>query len=470
MLLRAVKTYRKPSPGAVPVWALLLLALLVFCGCGSSSETKYSVSGRVTSGGVGLPGVTMTLTGTSSGATVTDASGNYGFGDLEWGTYTVTPTLAGYRFTPAFRNVYLQGSNGEGFNFNASRPMQVSTYLHTLFQKSDGTVWAWGNNASGQLGDGTTIDRYSPVAVSGLTGVTAVAAGGAHSLALKNDGTVWAWGSNTSGQLGDGTTSDRLTPVQVGGLSGVTAIAAGYDFSMALKNDGTVWTWGNGTSGQLGNGALASSTSAVKVNTVVGIAAIAAGHDHALAMNTNNQGWVWGGNSQGQLCLGNTSNYSNPAQIGLSVVALSAGYQFTVALVKNSLNGDVYTCGANDSGQLGNGSTTDSWNITEVPMGSLNIAAVAAGYDHVVALNIDGTVWAWGNNAVGELGIGTAINSSVPVRVSGLAGVQGIAAGYRNSFAETTSNTIFAWGNNSDGQLGDTTTTNRWSPTQINLP
>jgi len=103
-------------------------------------------------------------------------------------------------------------------------------------------------------------------------------------------------------------------------------------------------------------------------------------------------------------------------------------------------------------------------------MGSLNIAAVAAGYDHVVALNIDGTVWAWGNNSVGELGIGTAINSSVPVRVSGLAGVQGIAAGYRNSFAETSSNTIFAWGNNSDGQLGDTTTTNRWSPSQITLP
>jgi len=449
----------------------LILALLLFCGCGGTdSEKKYSVSGTVTSGGIGLPGVTMTLSGSWSGTTVTDANGNYGFGDLEWGTYAVTPTLAGYLFTPAFRYVYLMGSDGEGFNFNAGRPIQVSTYSHTLFQKIDGTAWAWGNNASGQLGDGSTIDRYSPVAVSGLTGVTALATGGAHSLALKSDGTVWAWGSNTSGQLGDGTTSDRLTPVQVSGLSGVTAIAAGYDFSMALKTDGTVWTWGNGTSGQLGNGALASSTSAVKVNTLTGIAAIAAGHDHALAMNTNNLGWVWGGNSQGQLCLGNTTSYSSPAQIGLSVIALSAGYQFTVALVKNSLNGDVYTCGANDSGQLGNGSTTDSSSIVQVPMGSLNIAAVAAGYDHVLALNIDGTVWAWGNNSVGELGIGTAINSSVPVQVSGLTGVQGIAAGYRNSFAERYTNTIFAWGNNSDGQLGDTTTTNRWSPEQITLP
>ena len=313
-------------------------------------------------------------------------------------------------------------------------------------------------------------DRYSPVAVSGLTGVTAVSAGGAHSLALKSDGTVWAWGSNTSGQLGDGSTTDRLAPVQVGGLSGVTAIAAGTDFSMALKNDGTVWTWGNGTSGQLGNGALASSASAVRAGDLTGIAAIAAGHDHALAMNTSNASWVWGGNSRGQLCIGNTTNYSSPVRIGIFVTAISAGTQFTVALVRDSLNGDVYACGANDSGQLGNGSTADSWSAVKIAMGSLNIAALAAGTDHVLALNIDGTVWAWGNNSAGELGNGTAINSSVPVQVSGLAGVQGIEAGYRNSFAETSSNAIFAWGNNSDGQLGDTTTTNRWSPEHITLP
>jgi alpha-tubulin suppressor-like RCC1 family protein len=152
------------------------------------------------------------------------------------------------------------------------------------------------------------------------------------------------------------------------------------------------------------------------------------------------------------------------------VIALSAGNRFTVVLVRNGLNGDVYTCGANDSGQLGNGSTADSWGVAGVAMGSLNIAAIAAGTDHVLAMNIDGTVWAWGNNAVGELGNGTAISSSVPLQVSGLANAQGIAAGYRNSFAETSSNTIFAWGNNSYGQLGDTTTTNRWNPVAITLP
>ena len=173
---RSVETRRKASSGAVLVRVLLILALLLSCG-GIGDEAKYSVSGRVTSAGSALPGVTMTLSGNGSGTTITDANGNYGFGDLEWGTYTVTPTLAGYQFMPAFRNVYLQGINGEGFNFNAGRPIQVSTSSHTLFQKSDGTVWAWGNNASGRLGDGSTTDSPTPVQVGGLSGVTAVLRG-----------------------------------------------------------------------------------------------------------------------------------------------------------------------------------------------------------------------------------------------------------------------------------------------------
>ena len=115
---------------------------------------------------------------------------------------------------------------------------------HSLALKSDGTVWAWGYNGCGQLGDGSTTNRLTPVQVSGLTGVVAIAGGGSHSLALKSDGTVWAWGCNDYGQLGDGTTTNRLTPVQVSGLTGVVAIAGGGAHSLALKSDGTVWAWG----------------------------------------------------------------------------------------------------------------------------------------------------------------------------------------------------------------------------------
>ena len=125
---------------------------------------------------------------------------------------------------------------------------------HSLGLKSDGTVWAWGWNSQGQLGDGTTTQRTTPIQTSLLTNVIAIAAGDLHSLAVKSDGTVWAWGVNGSGQLGDGTTTTRKTPVQVSGLTGALAVAAGNSHSLCLKADGTVAAWGNNSKGQLGDG------------------------------------------------------------------------------------------------------------------------------------------------------------------------------------------------------------------------
>jgi alpha-tubulin suppressor-like RCC1 family protein len=154
-------------------------------------------------------------------------------------------------------------------------------YDHYLALKSDGTVWSWGYNSSGELGDNTTQIRYSPVQVRGpggtgyLTGVTAIAAGWYHSLALKNDGTVWGWGDNSSYQLGDNTWSDRYTPIQVlgpggtGTLSGITAIAADYDHSLAYKSDGTIWAWGTNSSGQIGDGTSTDRKTPVQVNIPV---------------------------------------------------------------------------------------------------------------------------------------------------------------------------------------------------------
>lgn len=138
-------------------------------------------------------------------------------------------------------------------------------YNHNLAGKKDGSVWAWGENTYGQIGDGTTSNRNIPALVSGLTNIVNVAAGGGHSLAIKNDGTVWAWGNNQNGQLGDGTNTNRLTPVQVSGLSDVMAVAAGMNHSLALKSDGTVWAWGDNSCGQLGDGTTVSKNSPVKV-------------------------------------------------------------------------------------------------------------------------------------------------------------------------------------------------------------
>ncbi|MBI5238810.1 MAG: hypothetical protein HY887_10405, partial [Deltaproteobacteria bacterium] len=127
-------------------------------------------------------------------------------------------------------------------------------WYHTIALKNDGTVWTWGWNYYGQLGDGTTTDRLTPVQVSGLTNVTAIASVYDHTIALKNDGTVWTWGANWYGQLGDGTTTNKSAPVQVSGLTSVTAIAGGNKHTIALKNDGTVWAWGANWAGQLGDG------------------------------------------------------------------------------------------------------------------------------------------------------------------------------------------------------------------------
>ena len=196
---------------------------------------------------------------------------------------------------------------------------------HTLAVKSDGTLWAWGGNFRGQLGDGTKTDRSTPVPVQGLTGVVAVAAGEYHSLALKSDGTLWAWGFNNNGQLGEvptTITSIRTTPVPVSGLTGVVAVAAGEFHSLALKSDGTLWAWGGNWSGQLGNGTqfpVVRSTP-MPVNLPGGVVAMDAGRTYSLAVKSDGTLWIWGGNSRGQLGDGTTTKRNTPGQLpGLPV-------------------------------------------------------------------------------------------------------------------------------------------------------
>ncbi|NJK43908.1 MAG: hypothetical protein HC933_06125 [Pleurocapsa sp. SU_196_0] len=172
---------------------------------------------------------------------------------------------------------------------------------HSLAVRADGTVWAWGNNVSGQLGDGSNESRNAAVQTRNLNGVTSVTAGEYHSLALKNDGTVWAWGDNEDGQLGDDTDTARTTPVQVSSLTGIVAIAAGNSHSLALKNDGTVWAWGMNSDGALGDGSLETRISPVPVKNLENIVAIAAGGFHSLALRDDGAIWAWGYNADGQL-------------------------------------------------------------------------------------------------------------------------------------------------------------------------
>ena len=336
---------------------------------------------------------------------------------------------------------------------------------HSLVLKDDMTVWAWGDNYSGQLGDGTTVDSSLPVKVSILTGVISIAAGYFHSLALKADGSVWAWGENYRGQLGDGTTTNSSIPVQVYGLSDIIGVAAGEYHSLALKADGSVWAWGENYRGQLGDGTTTNSSTPVQVANLSGVASLSAGYYHSLALKADGSVWAWGYNSYGQLGDGTKINSNTPVQVsGLSdVIGVAAGYYHSLAIKSD---GSVWAWGSNYQGQIGEETTTTF--STPVQVSSLSgMVSIAAGYYHSLALKSDGSVWTWGYNSYGQLGDGTEINSSTPVQVANLSGVASLSAGYYHSLALKADGSVWAWGYNSYGQLGDGSVANSLVPSPV---
>jgi alpha-tubulin suppressor-like RCC1 family protein len=321
------------------------------------------------------------------------------------------------------------GQLGDGTKTNRSTPAQVPGLSSVVAinatinssssaLKSDGTVWSWGRNDSNQLGDGTGIDRVSPTQVTGLSGVTAIAAGNFHTLALKSDGTVWAWGTNGNGQLGDGTTVSKSTPVQVSGLSNVIAIEAGWFFSVALKADGTVWAWGSGSDGEIGNGTtpgtLSTPTQAIGLN---GITHISAGVSHALARKSDGTVWAWGTGAFGEMGQGNTTSVNaTPIQVlnvsGASSIA--AGFSSSFAVLSS---GAIKAWGLNTSGQLGDGSMTN--RTSAVDTSTLNAGvSFMRGSSHTVAVKSDGSVWNWGVNSSGQLGDGTTNDRTTPAQIA----------------------------------------------------
>ncbi|WP_332908492.1 RCC1 domain-containing protein [Paenibacillus roseus] len=337
---------------------------------------------------------------------------------------------------------------------------------HSLELKSDGTVWAWGANGDGQLGDGTTTQRTTPVQVSGLTNVIAVAGGSNHSLAVKQDGTVWAWGYNRYGQLGDGTTIQRTTPVQVSGLTNVISVVAGDHHSLAIKQDGTVWVWGYNSFGQLGDGTKSDRTTPVQVSGLNNVISVSAAREHSLALKQDGTIWTWGNNNRGQLGDGTRSERTTPVQVsGLtSVISVVAGAYHSLAIKQD---GTIWAWGYNAMGQLGNGTGIDHSIIPMQVINLNNVRAVAAGGHHSLAIKQDGTVWAWGSNLNGELGDGTNTNRYTPVQVTGLSDVIAVEAGNAHSIAFQQDGTVWTWGLNFNGQLGDGTTAYRAAPVQV---
>lgn len=330
---------------------------------------------------------------------------------------------------------------------------------HTCALTYSGGVKCWGENSSGQLGDGTSTDRRTPIDVSGLTsGVLAIAAGQFHTCALTAGGGIKCWGDNSNGQIGNGGYAVQRTPVNVTGLtSGMKAVAAGYWHTCGLTTGGGMKCWGNNTDGELGNGNTTDQPTAVDATGLTtGIQAIAAGDFHTCALTTGGGAKCWGFNSNGQLGNGNTTNQLTAVNVtGLAsgVVALSAGYTHTCAVLSS---GNAKCWGNNDKGQLGNGNITQQLTPVTIPALAGSAKALALGDTHTCAVSTSGSIKCWGDNGLGELGNGYAPSQYTPVDVQGLStGIASVAVGAGHVCAATIDGSVKCWGYNADGQVGN---------------
>lgn len=331
----------------------------------------------------------------------------------------------------------------------------------------DGTVECWGYNGDGELGTGSTTNSMTPVSVSGLSGVTAITANQDHTCALLLGGTIDCWGADEEGDLGVtyvSTSSD--SPVAVSAISGATAIAAGFSHTCAVVAGGVVQCWGENAQGQLGNGTTANSmTPGVAVLGVAGtgaqyltgVIAIAAGYFHTCALLSGGSVACWGAGAAGELGNGGGSDSSVPLAVsGLTgVTAITAGQNYSCALLSS---GTVECWGYNGDGELGSATTGLGGSSTPVPVtGLTGVTSIAAGYDHTCAVLSNGTAACWGASSYGALGNGTANSSTTPVGVSSISSATGIAVGFSHTCAVLSSGAIECWGDNANGGLGNGT-------------
>lgn len=345
-----------------------------------------------------------------------------------------------------------------------------------LALKKNGTVWGWGQNNLGQLGDGTQIDRNRPTRTV-IDDVIAISQGRDFSIALRKDGTVWAWGNNIYGQMGDGTptSTPRLLPAPIPNLTDVKAISATASSAIALKKDGTLMAWGYNGSGQTGSGTTASpQPTPVEVKGISGtIIAIATGGSSAAALVQSDAEdpastsiWAWGGNSYGQLGDGTTTTQSLPVQVKLNNapitnIAKIAYGEGTLAAITNA--GDLYTWGSNRYGQIGNPALSIGGAASYSPSATMamsNAKSVFMGPQarSIIVEKTDGSLWGWGNDGYGQLATTILIQSGIqatPMQLGVISNMKDITTNIYNGLYLSNDGSLFSTGNNLTGQLGD---------------
>ena len=390
-----------------------------------------------------------------------------------------------------FRSSGTDLANLSAFSNLLSKEYVFDTYPDVIpfFRKAG--LWVWGNNGNGQLGlnDTTTrsvVSQYTGDAVEWKS----LSGGWNHSAGIKTDGTLWLWGNNGNGQLGDDSTTNRSSPVQTvstgtnwlqvsGGGGGGGAHTA------AIKTDGTLWCWGLNSSGQLGDNSTTNRSSPVQtVDTGTTWSSVDCGEDHTAAVKTDGTLWLWGGNGNGQLG-DNTGGFgtskSSPIQTvsgGTNWKQVSAGKTFTAAI---KTDGTLWLWGLNFSGQLGDDtggfSAYKSSPVQTVAGGSnwkfvkCSLGQSLSSSGHVVALKTDGSLWLWGNNQNGQLGDNTsgfsAMKSSPVQTVAGGTSWKKVSCSGAHTVAVKSDSTVWTWGGNNNGELGNNVAfTNKSSPVQ----
>ena len=330
------------------------------------------------------------------------------------------------------------------------------------------SFWSWGYNVNGRLGDGTVVNKSSPVQIGALTdwGNNLGEGSAQNSAVIKNTGNLWMWGDNGYTSLGLGNTTHYSSPKQVGSLT-TWAKVVNSGPTIAIKTDGTLWAWGQNNYGQLGLGDITNRSSPVQVGALTNWAFIDASEEHVVAVKTDGTLWSWGRNNNGQLGLGNITNYSSPKQVGSLTGWLTAAAGSYRASFAVRTTGELYSWGKGEPfGQLGLSNITSYSSPKQV--GTLtNWLSVSAGSGHVLSKKTNGTIWSWGRNSQGQLGLENTTYYSSPKQIGALVTWSSVVAGPLTSFARKTDGTIWSWGSGEFGSGGQDTISNYSSPKQI---
>jgi len=371
---------------------------------------------------------------------------------------TAMSDIYGSLINPRNKTVHDLRNNSQGWSSVAAG------YLFTLGIRTDGSLWAWGNNTYGKLGLGDTTERHAPTRVGAWSDWLAVSDRGWHSIGIRADGSLWAWGRNDFGQLGLGDTTERHVPTRVGAWSDWLAVSAGDSHSLGIRADGSLWAWGNNNNGKLGLGDTTDRHVATRVGTWNDWVSVVACANYSLGIRADGSLWAWGFNDVSQLGLGDTTERHVPTQVGTGSdwLAVTSDYHHSLGI---RAGGSLWAWGENGYGQLGLGYRTPKDTPTRVGTGN-NWASVAAGAWHSLGIRADGSLWAWGGN-LGNLGLGNTTERDIPTRVGTWHDWIYVSAGYYRSLGIRADGSLWAWGDNEFGQLGLGDTRDRYVPTLV---